>query len=311
MPNTVNPSLPHQSHHIHHSHSVVSVIPTQRVQSSLPLQPSLPSQPPSVQSTTVVNLQPTIEETLPVPTRALAARSDIIPIASDSAAETNVDARMTSRAHSSKKVIDPLCIGITQRDPMYAIATPAVKKSIEAEEARILEAKLSDLYKCEAGRSRGWVKTHIEAFLIPRAASGSQFVGSNTGFEWSKIWTDKQTSAILDYICLAKNIRLAVWKDDVYEIGLWPAADSNQPQDTQPSLYHVTESGVFIDRPDTIEGRCIRAPMAFEHALDKLTISELDNVGKGIGLMNLVGKKTDRVRVITTTRMTMRLRGSS
>jgi hypothetical protein len=192
---------------------------------------------------------------------------------------------------------------------MYSIATPAVKQSIEAEEARVLEAKLAELYKAEAGRSRGWTKTHIEAFLVPRAANGAQQGNSKTVFEWEKIWADKQTSAILDYLCLAKNIRLAVWKEEGgREIGLWPAADSNTPQDVPPTLYHVTATGVPVDRPGSMEGWRLRAPLSVENALEKLTLAELDNVGKSIGLTDLVGKKGDRVRAIATARMAMRLR---
>jgi hypothetical protein len=57
-----------------------------------------------------------------------------------------------------------------------------------------------------------------------------------------------------------------------------------------------------------MEGWRLRAPLSVENALEKLTLAELDNVGKSIGLTDLVGKKGDRVRAIATARMAMRLR---
>ncbi len=210
---------------------------------------------------------------------------------------------------TSTRSMDPITIGIGLRDPMYAIATPAVKQSIQAEEARLLEAKLAELYKSESGRSRGWVKTHLEAFLVPRAANGAQSHGK-TVFDWSQLWTDKQVSATLDYICVAKGIRLAVWNDKTHEIGLWPAADSVTPRDGPTPLLHVSAQGGTERPPASMDGWALRAPLSVEHALEKLTLAELESVATNIGLSaaSLTGKKADRVRTIASARMALRLR---
>lgn len=256
----------------------------------------------------------------PVPTRALMVRSPPPPApmvlspptpapapAPPAPAQAPTPVEPVNRRGSP---VDPIAIGISLRDPMYAIATPAVKQSIQAEEARLLEAKLAELYKSESGRSRGWVKTHLEAFLVPRAANGSQNHGKAV-FDWSQLWTDKQTSATLDYICAAKDIRLAVWNEATHEIGLWPAADSTKPRDGPTPLLHVTAQGV--ERPAApMEGWKLRAPLSVEHALEKLTLAELESVATNIGLTpsELTGKKADRVRTIATARMALRLKPS-
>lgn len=280
----------------------VPPVPTRTLTSTSPTTAQPTAQPPVVK-------KPVQDAVMIVPPPAASVPIQA-PVIQTPLASSPPKTQTQAPAEENKRSMDPLRLGISERDPMYAIATPAVKQSIEAEEARVLESKLAELYKEESGRSRGWVKTHIEAFLIPRAANGAQQGTAKMVFDWAQLWTDKQTSAILDYLCMAKNIRLAVWKEEGREIGLWPAADSNRPSDTPPTLYHVTSAGVPLHRPGSMEGWRLRAPIAVEHALEKLTLAELDNVGKSLGLTDLVGKKGDRVRVIASARMAMRLSGS-
>jgi hypothetical protein len=199
--------------------------------------------------------------------------------------------------------LDPICIGIEARDAMYAIATSNVKQSIECEEARILEGKLDELYKSQNGRSRGWVKTALTEFIVPRAAAGGR-VPQKQIFDWSAIWTDKKASAALDFVCLAKGIRLAVWHDKT--VGIWPAADSA----TNPPLFHVSSGGVPLHKKTVFEdGWALRAPLSVEHALEKLSISELDTLSEKMGV-TLSGKKSDRVRTLASARMRLRFTGN-
>jgi hypothetical protein len=200
------------------------------------------------------------------------------------------------------RVMDPICIGLEKADAMYAIATPNVQQSLECEEARRLESRISELYKGESGRSRGWTKTKLEAFLVPRAAQGSRVRDT---FDWSKIWTDKDASAILDFVCLAKGIRLAVWKDA--EVGLWPAADATNASRTIP-IYHIHASGRMIEKTDKDLKACrILAPYSVEHGLEKLTLDELDGLAEKMGIPIPSGKKMDKVRFLASARMALRL----
>jgi hypothetical protein len=206
----------------------------------------------------------------------------------------------------SRHAQDPICIGISLRDPMYEIASSSVKQSIEAEEARILESKIAELYKNESGRSRGWTKTALDAFFLIRAASGGN-VPPKEAFEWSTVFTNKQTSAVLDFICLAKGIRLAVWNNVEQCIGIWPAADLSTCKQTPP-LFHVSQEGHLLQKTSVFEsGWKIRAVLSVEHALEKLSVDELDSLAEKMGA-HLEGKKTERVRSLASIRTELRLR---
>jgi hypothetical protein len=207
----------------------------------------------------------------------------------------------TMEPRKERGSVDPVCIGIEVRDTMYAIATPSVKQSIECEEARVIEGKLDELYKSQNGRSRGWIKTTLVEFIVPRAAAGGR-VPFKQAFNWSAIWTDKKTSAALDFVCLAKGIRLAVWHEADKTVGIWPAADSG----TNPPLFHVSSGGVPLNKKTLFEdGWTLRAPLSVEHALEKLSLSELDTLAEKLGT-TVFGKKAERVRTLASTRMRLR-----
>lgn len=216
---------------------------------------------------------------------------------------------------------DPLCIALETRDAMYAIANGSHKQAMEAAEARRLETRLPTLYKSESGRSRGWVKTKLEAFLLPRAAVGSR-VAAKDAFDWGKIWSDKEASATLDFLCLAKGIRLAVWCDAEKRVGLWPAADATAADATSGadvvgtattiSLHHVSHLGAPLGERDILErvgsaGFKLVAPLSVEHALEKLTLADLEAVAEKLGAPALGGKKGDRVKALASLRMLLRL----
>jgi hypothetical protein len=211
----------------------------------------------------------------------------------------------------SGRPADPICIGIEARDPMYSMATHNVKQSIECEEARAIEGQLAELYKSESGRSRGWTKTKLEEFLVPRAAVGGR-VAAKQAFDWSKIWSEKTESAILDFLCLAKGIRVAVWNTAQNTVGVWPAADRTSVVKT-PTLYHVSLNGAPISNKsirDVLAANVI-APLSVEHSLEKLSLGELEDLAGRLGMTAApIGKKTDKVRAIATFRTKQRLRGA-
>ena len=207
----------------------------------------------------------------------------------------------------SKQGPDPICIAIGYRDPMYEIASASVRQSIEAEEARILESKIAEIYKNESGRSRGWTKTALDAFFLVRAASGGHVPAKQT-FDWSAVFTDKQTSALLDFICLAKGIRLAVWNTAEKCVGIWPAADLSTGKETPP-LFHVSHEGHALGKTTVFEpGWTLRAPQSVEHGLEKLSLDELDSLAEKMGVEPPTGKKAERVRALASKRTELRLR---
>jgi len=208
---------------------------------------------------------------------------------------------------TSGRGMDPIAIAMTQQDPMYDIATPHIKQSLECAEAQRLEGMLDALYKSESGRSRGWVKTHLTSFLLPRAASGAS-VPPKEVFSWDNLRTDKQPSACLDFVCLAKGIRVAVWYEDTKEVFLWPAADATDAAKRgTPTLYHMTPHGTPLRKETVLEaGWTLRPPLSVEHSLEKLTLTELQDLAKKLGIPELHGKKTDCIKQIASERTKQR-----
>lgn len=265
------------------------------------------------------------EVAIPLPTAVLSKKLEPTPTLSQKkiqVSETNTEVKEPSQtiAHVAstilpklpyskpKKAQDPICIGISYRDPMYEIASTSVKQTIEAEESRILESKIAELYKTEAGRSRGWTKTALEAFFQARAATGGN-LGPKQAFVWSNIWTCKQASALLDFICLAKGIRLAVWNDTEKCIGIWPAADLSTSKQTPP-LFHINKDGCEIQKTSVfVDGWKLRAALSVSHGLEKLSVDELNSLAERIGIMaQMTGKKSERVLSIAEARTAQRLR---
>ncbi len=252
------------------------------------------------------------EEALPPPTRMMARaeveRSPRVEVPQQALSqETRIPTPPTPSEPATRKArfVDPICIGIEDQDVMYSIANRNTQQSLECEEARRLEARIGELYKEESGRSRGWVKTKLEAFFLPRAAVGAR-VQAKDAFAWEKIWEDKEASAILDFVCLAKGIRLAVWKEERV-IGLWPAADSSKG-DKQIPLHHVGNVGMGGDVKVALQkGWKLVAPLSVEHGLEKLSLDELDGLAEKMGITIPSGKKVEKVRVLASARMAMRM----
>lgn len=205
---------------------------------------------------------------------------------------------------------DPICIGICLRDPMYDIASQHVKQTIEVEESRILEQKIGELYKNESGRSRGWVKSALDTFFQPRSASGGS-LPAKQAFVWSSIFTDKSVSALLDFLCLAKGVQLAVWNQAEHCVGIWPAADSRDESSKKPILLHYSAEGAPMPHKTSVfeTGWSLRAALSVEHSLEKLTLDELASVAQKIGMNaeGLAKKKADRVRQIASEQTRLRL----
>jgi hypothetical protein len=236
-------------------------------------------------------------ETVPLPVPVKTIEKAVVP----KTLPTSQDVKSVTKKPTHG--MDPISIGMAARDPMYEIATKQVKQTLEAEEAQRLEGLLDSLYKSESGRSRGWVKTHLTTFLLPRAASGS-FVSAKEVFSWEQVRTDKQTSAILDFVCLAKGIRIAIWYPESKETYIWPAADKGSET---PPLLHFSPSGAPIRKDSVFEdGWTLRPPVSFDHSLEKLTISELGTLAQKVGIPEPSGKKTDYIRAIGTARTKLR-----
>jgi len=210
--------------------------------------------------------------------------------------------------------LDLLSIGIL--DPLYKGAPRNTARDIERDEAIRLEALIPILYGKEGGRSRGWTKKLLETHLRVRAAVGGdlfELQKAKLGINGNNLFTCKETSALFDFLCLAKGIRCIVWKDPLH-FGFWPAADRAILL-KEPVLIHVCVNELgelrFTNGYDTIEELFAwvdRTPdVGWTPALSCLsilsthTLDELKIAADAIGLA-VTGKKSEQIVQIAAAR---------
>ena len=223
---------------------------------------------------------------------------------------------VAAKAAKTVDPVDPLRIGMEQRDLMYSMAGPAQRTAMECEEARRLEEALPLLYRSQGGRSRGWTLSGLEPMLKPRCATGTDpkaLRAAKAIFNWDL--EDKGSSAFFDFVCVAKQIRVAVWNSSKKIITLYPAAD--QPQTAPLPLYHLNEGG--SPRQDTMDGPALikyantvgwtlAPPSSVLKALTHLTLTELESVGKQLGAPDTTDlKKTERIAALGAFKVKQRL----
>lgn len=238
--------------------------------------------------------------------------------------------------HSAKYVVDPLVIGLEHTDPLYIGAPERTQRAIECECAQRMEAQLDALYKSEAGRSRGWTKVGLEAMIKPRCASGGdlrELDHAKKTFSWEAVAEDKSASAFLDFVCVAKGIRIAVWFSAVKKVIVFPAADASAavaPRDESEAaaatkafdqIYHVDSTGhprFGMRTPAALLEFCdaekwaLLPPHSVLHSLNGLTLAELESVATKLGLPGgdgLPRSKADRVTLLASHKLRLRLLG--
>ena len=234
----------------------------------------------------------------------------------------------------AKYVVDPIVIGLEHTDPLYIGAPERTQRAIECECAQRLESQLDALYKSEAGRSRGWTKVGLEAMIKPRCASGGdlrELDRAKKGFSWETVSEDKGASAFLDFVCVAKGIRIAVWFSAAKKVIVFPAADASAavaPRDESEGaaatkafdqIYHVDSNGhprFGMRTPRALLEFCdaekwtLLPPHSVLHSLNGLTLTELESVATQLGLPGgdaLPRSKADRVTLLASHKLRLRL----
>jgi hypothetical protein len=219
--------------------------------------------------------------------------------------------------------IDPIVLGVA--DILYEQAAPTTKKQMECEEAQRIEGMLSSLYASEGGRSRGWTKVGLEAILKPRCSSGGDLYAldkSKSAFPWQLIRTDKTASAFLDFVCVAKKIRIAIWFMDEKSVFVYPAADKMGDVDVEYPLFHVSSNGFRMTRGNipsckelipVCESESVSCfpPYSVAHSLANLTISDLNSIAMKLGMDEMTGTKAERLEKISQYKLRQRLLGKS
>ena len=224
-----------------------------------------------------------------------------------------------------KYTLDPIVFGIEFTDILYKDSPKSVKRQMEIDESLRCEARIDELYKSQGGRSRGWTKTMLEAIIRPRCASGGdlhELKQAKSVFLWQVVKTDKAVSGFLDFLCVAKQIQVAIWNDDSKTITIYPAADYMGESSGVKGLYHVHHTGMMIrlDKVDTgkvlIEyankhSWTLLPSNSVIHSLEKLTLGDLESVGKRLGLAEVTGSKVERIAAIAGYKLKSRLLNSA
>jgi hypothetical protein len=221
----------------------------------------------------------------------------------------------------TKQTLDPIVLAIERTEPLYVGAPYNNKHAIEVAEAVAIEAKLAELYKSESGRSRGWTKTALDLWIKPRCASGGnlkELDKAKAGFAWQLLMDDKAQSSFLDFVCVAKHIRVAVWFEETKTVLVYPAADATTDIGVDLPLFHMSSTGHVCIGPDngkelfevcTKNNYTALPPLSVMGSLSGLKLDELENVGKQLGMATVEGKKVERIAAIASHKLRMRLLG--
>jgi len=260
----------------------------------------------------------------PVPTVATVAAATVVTAATavPAVVPAVTDSPKSDKLpREAKHEVDPIVLGIELEDPLYGESPRNTKAAIEREAATRYDSCFNEIYKAEGGRNRGWIKGTMEALLRARKASGGnikELDRAKAAFPWSLIVEDKTASSFLDFLCVAKKIRVAVLCEETKIIHIYPASDKHDIEGEVP-LYMVSSNGKPMNGPRDGLGLYTFAEkhtytvmpcLSVLNALSKLTLEELETVGKGLGMAVVEGKKNERVAAIAAYKLKQRLVGN-
>jgi len=121
----------------------------------------------------------------------------------------------------SMTVLDGVALSLWVRDPMYRAASAPIRRSMEMEEASWLLHESESAWKEHNGRVRGWIRKHLEEDLRLRAGGGEPAPDA-----WESIRGTKRAALLMDYICIMRGLRVALWWPDHKTVTVLPAAES-------------------------------------------------------------------------------------
>ena len=101
---------------------------------------------------------------------------------------------------------DVLSFVLWVQDPMYRAAEAGVRRSLEQELATTLLNGVEAAWRRHNGKSRGWVRKHLEEDLRARSA-GAPAADSF----WTAVRTQRRTAHLVDYVAIVQNVRLGLW----------------------------------------------------------------------------------------------------
>lgn len=125
-------------------------------------------------------------------------------------------------------VPDAVSFALWVRDPLYRTASAGVRRAMEAEEATALLNASETAWRDHNGRVRGWVRKHLEEDL--RGRSGSADPAPDF---WESVRTQRRAALLMDYICVMRSIRIALWWPEHKSVTIIPAVAAPMTPVTQ------------------------------------------------------------------------------
>jgi len=123
-------------------------------------------------------------------------------------------------------ITDAVSLVLWVRDPLYRVAGGAIRRSMEMEEAAALLHASEAAWKKHNGRVRGWVRKHLEEDLRLRAGGGDP-----SSDAWESVRSTKRAALLLDYVCIMRGLRVALWWPDHTAVTVVPLTLSEQCTD--------------------------------------------------------------------------------
>lgn len=116
-------------------------------------------------------------------------------------------------------VADVVALVLWIRDPLYRVAVPSLRRAMEMEEAASLLHGSEAAWRADggAGRTRGWVRKHLEEDLRARASGGDPNPNA-----WDTVRTVKRAAQLVDYICYVRGLRFGLWWPDSKTVTMIP-----------------------------------------------------------------------------------------
>lgn len=103
-------------------------------------------------------------------------------------------------------VSDAVSLFLWISDPLYRVAVAGVRRTMEIEVTSALMSGIETAWKTRGGRHRGWIRKHLEEDLRARSAGADPVADF-----WELVRCQKRTALLLDYICVTRGIRVALW----------------------------------------------------------------------------------------------------
>ena len=126
------------------------------------------------------------------------------------------------------------------RDPLYRAAAPSLRRAMEVEEAQALLHGSEQAWSDQHGRSRGWVRKHLEEDLRARASGAEPAPDA-----WEAVRTQRRAALLVDYVCVMRGIRVALW---------WPGVAAGQEK---PSVTMIPGNAGPVAQLNAVSGHIL------------------------------------------------------